>query len=505
MQSLLLLLLAAFHAASMATAAAPFNHSIYNMAALKEYLLTGYDIQDPPIKDGRPVNVSIGFNFHKVKSISIDSGLMEVNAWLRMEWYDQRLTWSLQDYPVTVLPLFAHQGNIADTQIWIPDAELYNGAESLVETPALALLVYNDGRVYFSRPHVYKINCSFKGATYFPYSPIFCGIDIGGWGQSGIYVNYDDGLGFTVGEDEVDSEFKFVSKQITSEVQQNYFPCCPEEPWPLVTFKVALKSQSFIHTKSLVLTNLALVYLSFALFWLDLRLGIDLIALGATYVLSLVAVDFVSSDLVPISSDLLWIEEFLAYSLASCIACLMFLSVSVYYDMVFSIEMERFGKDMKKKRRERGLLISEKVRNSWAFSKNFRYHFMLFMIPGGLINENLEEFGFHHWGDLIIYVAGYVIPMLYGSIIIRLGSTLSNQDNESFEEGEHLGQILMCVGIITVVTATFSQICEITSRLDKYNPKVVVTEQDTFVKRQSKKKQSDVDIYVEEEEEDDDY
>ena len=396
-----------------------------------------------------------------------------------------------------MLPLFADQGNIADTQIWIPDAELYNGAESLVETPALALLVYNDGRVYFSRPHVYKINCSFKGATFFPYSPIFCDIDLGGWGQSGIYVNYDDSLGFTVTDAEIDPEFKFVPSKITSTVVQNFFPCCPNEPWPLVTFKVALKSQSFIHTKSLVLTNLALVYLSFALFWLDLRHGVDLIALGATYVLSLVAVDFVSSDLVPISSDLLWIEEFLAYSLAACIACLMFLSVSVYYDMVFSIEMERFGKDMKKKREERISFISEKVQNSWALSKIFRFHFLLFMIPGGLINENLEEFGFHHWGDLIIYFAGYIIPVCYGSIVIRLGSRLSNQDNESFEEGEHLGQILMCVGIITLITATFSQICEINSRLDKYNPKVVVTEQDTFVKRQSVSKNSDVDIYVE--------
>ena len=45
MQRYLLLLLAAFHAASMATAATPFNHSIYQMAALKEHLLTGYDIQ----------------------------------------------------------------------------------------------------------------------------------------------------------------------------------------------------------------------------------------------------------------------------------------------------------------------------------------------------------------------------------------------------------------------------------------------------------------------------
>ena len=45
MLTFLLLLLAMFHAALMATAAVPFNHSIYQMAALKEHLLTGYDIQ----------------------------------------------------------------------------------------------------------------------------------------------------------------------------------------------------------------------------------------------------------------------------------------------------------------------------------------------------------------------------------------------------------------------------------------------------------------------------
>lgn len=120
---MLLLLLLVFHVVSMVTAGTPFNHSIYRMAALKDYLLTDYDVQvrrynlnfsylyllplsftlcavflffyfpikDPPTKDGRPVNVSLGFNFHKVKSISIDSGLMEVNAWLRMEWYGKYL------------------------------------------------------------------------------------------------------------------------------------------------------------------------------------------------------------------------------------------------------------------------------------------------------------------------------------------------------------------------------------------------------------------------------
>ena len=195
--------------------------------------------------------------------------------------------------------------------------------------------------------------------------------------------------------------------------------------------------------------------------------------------------NFVSSGLVPVSSDLLWIEEFLAYSLATCIGTLLLLSISVYYDVVFANEMERFGKDIKKKRDERVKFIFEKVENSFAISKIFRFHFMLFMIPGGLIYEDFEDFGFHHWGDLIVYFSGYVVPVMYGIVLILLGGRLAGQDTESFEEGEHLGSFLIWIGSITIIAATFSQLCEVSSRLAKYNPKVIVTAQDTFRQRES--------------------
>ena len=70
---------------------------------------------------------------------------------------------------------------------------------------------------------------------------------------------------------------------------------------------------------------------------------------------------------------------------------------------------------------------------------------MLFMIPGGLIYEDFEDFGFHHWGDLIVYFSGYVVPVMYGIVLILLGGRLAGQDTESFEEGEHLGSFLIWV------------------------------------------------------------
>ena len=66
--------------------------------------------------------------------------------------------------------------------------------------------------------------------------------------------------------------------------------------------------------------------------------------------------------------------------------------------------------------------------------------------------------------------------MIYGIIIILLEWRFVSQDNDSIEEEETFGHILIAVRSITIITATFSQMCEITSRLDEYDPKVAIIE-----------------------------
>ena len=81
------------------------------------------------------------------------------------------------------------------------------------------------------------------------------------------------------------------------------------------------------------MTNVALVYLNFATLWLDIVGRIELLGLGATYVLTMIAVDYIASTLI-LSQVKPWIEEFLGSSLPMAFLTVVAVGVSVYYDFV---------------------------------------------------------------------------------------------------------------------------------------------------------------------------
>ena len=144
--------------------------------------------------------------------------------------------------------------------------------------------------IMFTINHCWMESIStFEGASFYPYSVFQCKISIGGWGNSGWKVNYDDLNGVAIEAQSVDPEFTITTEKSYSEVLTNVYPCCPDEPWPIVNFYVGIKAQSLVYSRSLILTNLALVYLSFGLLWMDLKPKVDLLSLGSTYVLSMVS------------------------------------------------------------------------------------------------------------------------------------------------------------------------------------------------------------------------
>ena len=328
---------------------------------------------------------------------------------------------------------------------------------------------------YHSRPSTYSLLCSFKGANLFPYSIIYCDIELGGWSKSGSFVDYNGDLGINVEEYELNPEYSIVKSKSSVKVEQVYYPCCPNEPWPLVTFRIAMKTESFLYTKSLVLTNVALVYLNFATLWLDIVGRIELLGLGATYVLTMIAVDYIASTLIPISSETLWIEEFLGCSLLMAFLTVVAVGVSVYYDFVNDREMDRFDHSLKARRAARNYHITKFLKsdnvhvNAMTSWEKFRWGYARFCTPGGLLPKFLESWGVIHYGHLVKFASGFFLPVLYALIIISLGSQLATSE---VHEGYNLGIFLCTVGSLTVVTCCFSLYCELVSRASNINPKV---------------------------------
>ena len=475
-----------------------FNHTAFNVEKrLRDRLLQDYDIQAVPLKNGKALNVSVGLNLYRIKNVDLNSGILELNAWLRMGWTDERLKWNITEYNVPVMNFDPTGGNFGASQIWIPDAELYAGAESLENAPSSPILVYPDGYAFWSRPHVYIIICTFIGAEFFPYSSFSCDLKLGGWGQSGLKVMYDDSLGVEILDLEVDPEFIINTKKTYSHVQTSFFPCCPNEPWPIVHFNIGIKSQDYMYTKSIIFTNMAFVYLSFGLFWFDLNYKLDLLSLGATYALSLVAVDFITSNSVPITSEILWIEEFLAYSLTVTLINIVLMSIAVYYEMINEKEMRRFESDLSKKRDDRHEYLASIVgisEKDWRANDISILGFMAVKVlywstPGGHVSQGVEDYGMHHWGEVITYIGGFVMPVTYGVVLIYLGDRLFESYGEDLnfedESGYVVSVIMLFFGYATVLCCLSAQFCEFVSRRFRYNPKTNVTNQDTFIQRAS--------------------
>ena len=95
----------------------------------------------------------------------------------------------------------------------------------------------------------------------------------------------------------------------------------------------------------------------------------------------------------------------------------------------------------------------------------------------------------HHWGEVVTYVAGFIMPFIYGAALIYLGDRLLKSYSEDMlfenESGYYVSLVMLFLGYVTVLLCICSQFCEFVSRIYSYNPKTNVTNQDTFIKRAS--------------------
>lgn len=73
------------------------------------------------------------------------------------------------------------------------DAVSYNSAESISANPnAMREIIYGypGGSMYWSRPGLLKVLCSWAGLEKFPYDELLCELEFGGWDRSGLQVDY---------------------------------------------------------------------------------------------------------------------------------------------------------------------------------------------------------------------------------------------------------------------------------------------------------------------------
>jgi hypothetical protein len=193
------------------------------------------------LRQGLPIEV--GINFHRVFAVDIINSVADLTVWFRQSWTDPRLAWDPADYNGTTVTWFYVGDGVGageTSEIWTPDTELWNMAESLKETLAdTYATVSSDGNVFWTRPGHMKPACKFRGLDSFPFDSLSCTMELGSWSFSGLYIRpiKMGGTGFSVGGSETAGE-AFAEYQLASndpvvcrEKIYPPFPSAPEEDW----------------------------------------------------------------------------------------------------------------------------------------------------------------------------------------------------------------------------------------------------------------------------------
>eukprot|EP00931_Biecheleriopsis_adriatica_P025326 TRINITY_DN15584_c0_g1_i1.p1 TRINITY_DN15584_c0_g1~~TRINITY_DN15584_c0_g1_i1.p1 ORF type:complete len:642 (+),score=74.35 TRINITY_DN15584_c0_g1_i1:262-1926(+) len=245
---------------------------------------------------------------------------MRLKVWVRTTWTDERLSWDPGAYG-NVSQVHVLAGDVTrpeDTEIWLPDLQLYNAnvGTTLTLEPAIAV-VSSSGYVYWSRPGVLDTMCKFSGLVAFPLDRLSCDMEWGGWLFSGGFQGISlapgptPGYSFSQSEDTSGSSYQQHSiEEVHVSIKENVYDCCASEPWQVVKYTIFMKRSTFYYALLIIIPNIIMTYLSFGVFWMPAEVG-ERLSYGVTLVLVVEVGKVTVSSFIPVCGELLWVDLFL--------------------------------------------------------------------------------------------------------------------------------------------------------------------------------------------------
>ena len=290
---------------------------------LKQALLAGYDKSVPP---GVPVPVSLGINLYHIYSLDMRRATLILHLWLRLGWVDPRLSWdpSLHGGIDQVTFIASAASPLEESQIWVPEVELYSGAMSAYNMPRKEVTVWANGTAFWSRPGEVTSVCQLDGLQDFPFDVVRCPMRFGGWSLGGSVQNLSlpaaplPAIDMQLVRDATFQEYRVKGATAYRGADHSY-ACCPDEAgWPYVEFEVSLERAEKHYDMKLVMMNIVLTYLSCGVFLLDPRTG-ERLQFSTTILLTVVAADSLVTGVVPVCMPVLWIEYFFLVCWSVCV------------------------------------------------------------------------------------------------------------------------------------------------------------------------------------------
>lgn len=225
---------------------------------LRNHLFSDYNKLVRPIMDYRDsVNISMGLGVQNLEAFNQKEETIDINLWVRLNWYDKYLNWNSSVSNLTFL-------SVDQDYVWVPDIELLNAA-SLPDIYTLkgGMNLYSNGLILWSNPAVFRFSCPLD-LHYFPFDTQRCRMKFASW----IYNN--DLLTLhphkTVSKQiDILSTFSHSEWKVRDVKVDNYIekrPCCPSVEFDVNEYTIELRRYPHYYNISMGMT-ISLVIVNF--------------------------------------------------------------------------------------------------------------------------------------------------------------------------------------------------------------------------------------------------
>lgn len=216
----------------------------------------------PVINTSEIITVKFGLSLIQILKVDEKNQVLETNVWETFTWKDMLLTWNPNE----------HEGitkvRVPSDQVWIPDLKLYNFADPrLKEQRETLVVVEYDGAVMWMPQAILRSNCPFS-TTYFPFDAQMCRLKFGSWTYDGTQLDlefFQDAQMMSLANYLSATEWDIVDNFANK--TEFFYDCCPNQPYPDLTFYIKIKRKVAFYTFILILPCALLSLLTLVIFW----------------------------------------------------------------------------------------------------------------------------------------------------------------------------------------------------------------------------------------------
>ena len=335
------------------------HHSYWQAQDLYRDLIADRDdLNLIPVKNGNPVHVHLNLYITEIIDFNQKTQTLEVNVWLPMGWYDERLSWDP-----------AHYGNVTDiranpSQIWVPDIVLYNPADnnfkiSKAVEQQVEVRIFNNGMIRWTPPIKYVISCPLR-LKFFPFDVQMCHLHMGSWVHSiDRIVLHEYSWNMSNTEYFKENNIWFVEDSM-SRFPAMAYSNSTSEIYSEAKFYFMISRNFQMYMVNVIVSATLMAGLCFLSFFVPISSG-ERLALPLAICIAISVFQLMAADMIPTGTDTIPI-------LSTYLLCLLIIVVCTIFFAMVSIKFDHYG-SQGKIRPPRWLFNLSKAFGSWLLDE----------------------------------------------------------------------------------------------------------------------------------------